>query len=348
MKLLPFLALSLALAFALRATPSDPVGALRLKFLGNSDTVVSLPLQRPALAESAVASRSGNDLTLTDAAPSLPAGGAYLLVMSGVLEGATLPITAAAGHTVTVDATGVALSSIAAADLVAIAPFWTLDTLFPAGTGVLATTNPLQRKTELLLFDDSVAGKNLSASATYFYYSGAALVGPGWYRVGDTQHLAGATRLAPRGWFIVRHNAATDTFLTLAGGVQLAGWRVPLFTRAAATDQDNYVALPVPTPVSLGASGLATVFRATTNPLQRGDELLVFDNAVAAKNKSAAATYYFYSGTGLAGSGWYRVGDTTNKMDALALRPGEGAIVRRKSTTTPDTRDWTGLPGYLQ
>lgn len=336
------------LPLAARALPSDPVGTLRLKLLGNSDTIVSAPLLRTPLVESSVVSQVDNQITLTDSAPALPAEGAFLLVMSGALEGATLTITASSGGTLTVEPGGFSLTALTAGDLAAVVPFWTLDTVFPAGAGVLPTTNVLQRKTEILTFDDTVAGKNFSAAATYYYYTGAGLVGPGWYRVGDTQHLAGATRLSPRGWFIVRHNAATDTFLSLNGGVQLAAYRVPLLTRAASVDQDNFVALPVPTPVTLGASGLANAFRPTTNPLLRGDELLVFDNAVVAKNKSVAATYYYYSGAGMAGTGWYRVGDTTNKMDSLVFHPGDGIIVRRKSTATPDVKQWTGLPAYLQ
>lgn len=340
------------------ADVSDPVGVFRIRLRGNSDTIVSLPLQRAPLVETTIASRAGGALQLSASVPTLPPEGAFALVMSGALEGAVLPITSASGSTVNVDAAGfdlTALKTVSAngttlADLVTVVPHWTLDTIFPQGRGVHASSSALLLQTQLLVFDDTRVGKNHAAAAIYYYYSGTGLLGPGWYRVGNTQAKAGTTIVAPHRFFIVRHDNAAETSVSITGGVQMAGYRMLLFTRAADQDQDNLVALPVPVPIGLAASKLVEsgAFQSSASPLLLRDQLLVFDNSLVAKNKAASAIYYHYSGTALQGPGWYRVGDTARRADDVLLAPGEGVIIRKQQAPQPISRQWTGVPGYLQ
>ncbi len=358
-KLLPLLLAAIAFPFtALSAEISDPVGAFRLRLRGNSDTIVSLPLQRPALIEATVASRSANAITLSADLPTLPASGAFALVMSGSLEGAVLPISVASGRTATVGVTGFDLSSLktaashsaALADLVAIVPYWTLDTLFPAGQGVHASTSPSVRSTEVLLFDPTRAGINLSATSTFFYFAGNPSKPAGWYKVGDTASALGTQRLDPHAWFILRHNVPSETSLVIFGGVQMAGFRLPLALLAANTAQDNFVALPIATPITLGNSRLVAsgAFIASTSPAARADELLVYDNSIVGHNKSAAATFFYFAGNPSKAAGWYRVGDTAQTADSFQLKPGEGYVIRKQSGATPRVDQWNGFPTYLQ
>jgi len=70
MKLIRLLAFLLPLAA--NAATTDPVGVAALKFRGNSDTIVSLPLLRPALASAAIQSAATGQVTLALTVPALP------------------------------------------------------------------------------------------------------------------------------------------------------------------------------------------------------------------------------------------------------------------------------------
>jgi uncharacterized protein (TIGR02597 family) len=349
----------LAAALVSRAAEvSDPAGMLRLPLRGNSDTRVSLPLHRPALVEAAVTFGSGSTLELVYSVPALPAEGAYALVLTGTLEGAVLPITSANGKSLVVDASGYDLAGIknetvnqaGNGDFVAVIPYWTLDTLFPGGRAVHSSATATQRRTEVMLFDDTVTGISHSAANTYFYFAGAGSIPAGWLRVGGGATPQGVTRLTPNRPFIVRHLIATDTDLLLPGAVQMAGYRVPIHTRAANRDQDNIVALPVPLPTTLSASALVAsgAFAASPDGVTRADELHVFDNTAIAQNKPASAIYYYVSGNAGITTGWYKVGAGTTSMNSVPLAPGEGYILRKRATATPARVVWSGVPPYLQ
>lgn len=340
------------------AVPSDPVGAFRFRLRGSSDTVVSVPLLRPALVEGAISVQAANQLTLTVDVPALPSTGAFVLVVTGPLEGAVLPISSLSDRTLTVAAGAFDLSAlqtelvngVGAGNRVAVVPYWTLDTLFPAGAGVNASTSASNRATDLLLFDDTVTGTNLSAAATFFYFAGNTNKPAGWYKVGDTATPKGSQPLKPGGYFIVRHKVATDTTLLVTGCVQMAGYRLPLWLRTVNGAQDNLVSLMAAAPVSLSSSGLVAsgAFQASPSASNRTDELLVFDNTLVALNKSASATYFYFPGNGSKPAGWYKVGDTSQASDGVLLHPGDGFIIRKRQPTTVHADQWFGLPSYLE
>ncbi|HVU25444.1 MAG TPA: TIGR02597 family protein [Opitutus sp.] len=358
MKTFRLLLFALLAAAPAGAETSDPVGAFRLRLRGGSDTVVSPPLLRPALVAGAIDVRSGNQLTLAVDVPALPSTGAYVLVLSGPLEGAGLPVTARSGRTLTVTAGAFDLGELrtesadgsGAGNVAAVVPYWTLDTLFPAGAGINVSTSASNRATEVLFFDDTIAGINLSAAATFFYFAGSGSKAAGWYKVGDTAAPKGGQRLNPGSYFIVRHKVATDTTLLVTGCVQLAGYRVPLWLRTADGAQDNFVCLPAATPVSLGNSGLVDsgAFQASPSAAARTDELLVFDNTLVAQNKSASAVYFYFAGSEAKPAGWYKVGDTSHPADTELLHPGEGFVVRKRQPGTVHADQWFGLPSYLE
>jgi Verrucomicrobium spinosum paralogous family TIGR02597 len=337
-------------ALTLSAASSDPVGVLRLKLRGNSDTVVSLPLHRPALVEAQLTDRAGNTLTLDSTIPPLPAGGAYALVMTGSLEGAVLPIASAHHTNITLDPAADDLTALTFNDTLAIIPYWTLDTVFPAGAGAHPSASPTNLSTEIHLFDGQDSGIQLAATGRYFYFAGNASKAAGWYKVGATASPCGSTRLAPGQHFLVRHNIATDSELMVAGAVQMAKFRIPLHLRSANTDQDNLVALPVPTPISLGDSQLVSsgAFVASPSPTNTRDILMVFDNATVARQKVASARYFYFSGNASKPAGWYKIGSTTTTSDDVLLSPGEGFIIRKYRAASPRTDVWHGLPPFLQ
>jgi uncharacterized protein (TIGR02597 family) len=183
----------------------------------------------------------------------------------------------------------------------------------------------------------------------YFYMGSGGTMAAGWYAVGGSTPQGG-TRFPPHRYFVVRHRLPTDSELLVLGGVQMAGFRVPVATRTANRDQDNLVALPVPMPVTLSASRLIESGAFTPSPdgAARRDELLVFDNTRTGFNKSASAIYYYISGNPAVAAGWYKVGDPTQTYGNILLKPGEGYVVRKRASPSPAQQVWNGIPAYLQ
>jgi uncharacterized protein (TIGR02597 family) len=339
-------------------TLSQPVGALQLLLRGNSDTMVSLPLLRPALVTAAIAVQTGSQFALTSTIPALPAEGAFVLVMTGSLEGAILPITIASGTAVAFSAGAYNLASLKTetvngtghGDLVAIVPYWTLDTVFPLGAGLNVSTDPVTHTSEVLLYDDGVPGTQFSPSTTYYYYAGGTGQPAGWYLTGGGTTPKGTTRLAPQQYFVVRNNMAGDTHLMVCGGVQMAGYSVPLAVLQSNTNQDNLVSLPLPLPTTLGGCGLfqSGAFVASANGIVLADEVLVYNNATVAHQKAPSATFFYLSGTSSKPAGWYQVGNTATNSNGFVLNPGEGLIVRKQGNSSPFVDLWSAVPPYLQ
>lgn len=344
---------AVVLPLTVSAATTDPVGVLRLKLRGNSDTLVSLPLHRPALIEARLAERTGNALTLDADVPSLPAEGAFALVMTGPLEGAVLPIANQNDNTLTIDNTSYDLSTLApgpTGTLLAVIPYWTLDTAFPHGAGVHATTSVLTPKSRVLLFEPDAIGVNNAPAQTFIYFAGNATKSAGWYRSGDMSSPRGDERLLPHSHFIVRHPAAPDTDLMLHGSVQMSASRQPLGTLEAGRAQDNRTASPVPVPITLAASDLIAsgAFTPTTNVLFPKDLLLVFDNQLVQQNKAPSAVFIYFDGNGTPADGWYRTGNMSESANTFELKPGEGIIIRKRETDTPELHHWKQSPTYLQ
>lgn len=345
---------------AAAALTSDPVGSLRLRLLAGSDTVVSLPLLPSPLSESAVDSVYGPDsqVSLVNSLPGLPAGGAYLLMMTGALEGGVLPVSSGGSATVTVNSGPFDLTTVKTeqadgagqGDVASLVPYWTLDTLFPAGGKLNVTTSLQSIQSQVLMYNSGVAGINLSPSAKYFYYAGDGSYSAGWYNAANMSP-AGSTQIPPNQYFIVRQPVGSaDTEVLVTGAVQLASARVPLATLAANQKQDNLVALPIPLPVTLGTSQLTEsgAFTPTTSLGLVKDELLVFNNQQVGQNKSASAVYFYFAGNASYAAGWYRYGDMSAVVPSVILNPGEGFVIRKAATASAQNFPWTLLPSYLQ
>jgi uncharacterized protein (TIGR02597 family) len=307
---------------------SEYAGYCRLTLLGNSDTFVSMPFSRPPAEFGAVLSVGGNVVQLRGSpgwtanrwvynAPS-QTNTYYLLVRSGPLEGDYFTITANSSDTLTLDLEGGSLAQLALGDAVAIVPFWTLGTVFPMGQGVNPSASPANRATEVLFPNLTGNGVNLSATATYYRWTGA------WRKVGAGAAVKSDDVILPDMYLVVRHNVSGDTTLTTEGSMLAVKSHIPI-RRDLNKTQDNDLALARPLPVALNASSLVEdgIVRASSSPSSRLDELLVFDNSVAARNKSAAGDYYFWNGI------WSKIGaNGADQGSDVVFTPGTGVILR--------------------
>jgi uncharacterized protein (TIGR02597 family) len=336
-----------------------PVGAITLTLKGGSDTHVSLPFHRPVALETQAQSISGNVTAATitvSASANLTASqfvyvaGSqtntyYLQFTSGSRNGMYYTVTTNDGSTITVDPNGDAglVANVNSGDTFRVIPYWTLNTLFPSGQG-LYTSPSLTPQSSILIPPGKTAGINLSAAGIYYYYTGTG--GPAWLKLGDFNLYPDVT-LPPDAFFIVRHPVSVaDTQLLLVGNVPMSSQSIIVNNLAPNTPQDNSVALPVPIPVTLAASGLSSVL-APSPSLTPTDELLVFDPTVVAQNKSATAIYYYYTGPG--GPLWLLQGDQTFSAqdNQPVFQPGYGYLLRRAPQATASSSVWTFTPPYL-
>jgi uncharacterized protein (TIGR02597 family) len=305
------------------------VGFHRFILQGNSDNFVTLPFFRPAAAYGKVAGIDINTLTVTGRAPwqagefvyapGIQSNTYFALLTSGQRQGRYFTILANSDYTLTVDVSDDTLTGVSVGDSIAVVPYWTLNTLFPGGGGLHASSNPLVRKSEILFFNVDGIGINRSASRTFYYY------GDSWKEFGQGLVNKNDEVFLPDVYFIVRHNTSTATSFTISGQVLKSSWTMPVTVNPLAR-QDNFIALPRPIMTSLNDTGLidSGAFRSSSSPLSRADELLVFDNNVIGKNRSASATYYHYNGA------WRKFGaGLTDIGNQPVLGPGVAAIIRK-------------------
>lgn len=325
-------------ALRVQAEPaSDPAGFYRITCLGNSDTIVSIPFARPAAANVVVDSVAENVVTVKGtpgwtedqfvyAAGTQP-NTYYLRFLSGAKEGSYYPVTANGTDSLTLSLGGDDILTVADGDRAAVIPYWTLGTAFPAGRGVHSVGGDLVTKTEILIPDLDGEGINLSARDTFFYYKPDSNEGT-WYSFSAFGQSQNDYVLLPDAYFIVRHNIADPTTFTAKGSVPTSDLTT-LVVASPTVKQDNFLSLARPVPVSLDASGLLGGGFLPSNDLynpEGGDQLLVFNNQQTARNKSAAATYYYAEGA------WRNQSAILEDSGGDAVfQPGTGVIVRKKA-----------------
>ena len=331
---------------------SEPAGFHKLTFLGNSDTIVSIPFSRPPLAAASVNSIPAANVVEVRGAPGwasnqlayaagVQSNTCYVRFFSGNKEGVIYPVLANGTNTLTLNVGSDSLSTVTNGTRLQVIPFWTLGSVFPNGRGVVASTSQAIRRTEVLIPDFSASGINLSSTATYYFLLPTGSTTGTWRKVGAGTSNKNDDIFLPDAYFIVRHNTSTGTVLTGLGTVPASKYVIPLLTLSTAK-ADNSVALSRPVPVSLDDSGLfqSGAFRASASQANRTDELLVFDNSQTGQNKSSVATYYYLNT-------WRRVGSGTANMGSQQIfTPGTGVIIRKGATANGLSSSWTNSPTY--
>jgi uncharacterized protein (TIGR02597 family) len=326
-----------------------------------SDTIVGLPVRIATIGAGALSAvpnvtTPGSAVISLSGSPGFVANAFqnthYAKFTSGASTGKFFAITANGVSGVTLDLNGDTLTA-AIGDTIIISKLWTLGELFvpsasttsatTTGNAIVASTSgiPAGRRTELLLPDTNSAGTNLASSGTFYIFNGA------WRKAGQPATVSyDTTQLWPDNDFIIRHPVAvgTATNYTASGEVDSTNFVIPLTTRAA-SKQDNFIGIPRPIDVSLNglALGGTSAFLSSTSgiPAGRRDELLVFDNAVAARNKAASATYYHFNGA------WRKSGGSvTTDVGTSMIPAGSGFIIRKYQVAGGPTQFWNNTPTY--
>lgn len=279
----------------------------------------------------------------------------YVFLKTGTRAGMYYTVVSNADASLTVDTAGDDLSTaIDSTTTLEVIPYDTFDSIFPGGAGVNPSSSHsiAVRQSEVLIPNHSSAGTDLASSISYYYYSGVSGAGPGWRKAGVSAVVANDDVLMPDTFFVVRHNVAADTAITFTGTVQMSQLTTPIGTITNSLDQDNAVALPFATQVTLAQLKLfesgAFAGSSSHSIALRQDQVLVWDNSDIGKNKAAGTSYYYYTGASGLGPGWRKSGVTgTIANDDVVIGPTKGIVIRKKSNGSPATALWSVKPPYV-
>ncbi len=326
---------------SLFAVNTDPVGFVSVTVPANSDAILAVPLNRVAEFKGVIQTISGNTITVSgtpgwvasqfvQSLPGQPKTYA-IQIASGTKEGLTGKITANGTNSVTVTLdsaetlAGIGSADVpvdpdgagpltAQADQVDIIPYWT-----PASLITATITNGSQ----ILLFQSTSAGVNLSSSGSYGYDSGA------W--VDESSFESADNSPLPFGQAFIFRNTGAAVTLSMVGSVPMNKHRIVIKTRGAG-DQDVPIGFSSPVSTPVGSIGLS---------FTEDDQLLVFDNSAPGQNKSASETLFYTTADGWVDGSFNPVGTT------YMLQPGRGYIFRKKGTGVAGSFVWTALQTYL-
>ena len=309
-----------------------------------------MPFARLADSSALVSSTSSSNIIQVQGAPGwtvdkfvfvsgVQSNNYYVRIESGALEGRYFNITSNTTNTLTVNLNGGSLTGLATNHQVSVIPHWTLASVFgPDGNGIIQSTSTSARKTEVLVPSYNGSGINLSAATTYFYFTNAGTVN--WRRVGAVTNCNDDI-IQPNGYLRIRHKAGPNTTFVSLGDVILTKVNIPLVVNAS-IKQDNFISMPRPLDLSLNDSGLIAsgAFVPSTSTSARKDELLIYDNSSTNVNKSASATYFYFSPS----SSWRKVGLTNDYGSSNIFQPGAGFIIRKFAAAVAPV--WTNSPTY--
>jgi uncharacterized protein (TIGR02597 family) len=316
---------------------TDAVGFVNVTVPANSDAIVAAPLNRTSVFKGVIQSISGSVLTIAGTSPgwtsnsfvqSIPSQtDTYaVLIATGTNEGMTAKITANGANTLTVQlGSGDSLAAVKTeavdgvglGDHIDIMPYWTPSSLISA----------VPNGTELYTFDNNTAGQNVSPTSLLQYFAGF-----GWYETVGFTDQSNRPMLFGAG-FILRNNSGSPVSVPITGSVPMATNRLVLRTLAANTAQDQIIGYMSPVPTTLSAVNLGA---------QDNDELYLFDNSAAGKNKSPATLLVYFAGL------WYNSVTFAEVTSSTILQPGNAMIYRAKGTSSPQNFVWQNLQGYLQ
>jgi len=332
-------------------------GGNYLGLLGNSDTLISIPFTRASEYTGTIASVSSNVVTINGATgwavnqfvykQATQPKTYYAQIGPGAggtvnpKEGCIYTVSANTAGTLSLNLNGDVISSIPTNSQITLIPYWTLGTVFPSSsmnTSFTATTSTRNFQTQILIPNYSAVGVNLAYSLCYYFINSGSNIG--WRLFGDattTDHSDDI--LVPNGYFVVRNDNKAPTLPLIVQGSVLTGKMTTSESTLANQAQDNAAAMIRPVDVPLTNSGLTPldgsfVATASTNYFQ--DQLLIYDNAQIAINKSPSAVYYYMN------NGWRLEGDSTTTDHGSDELPAGSALTIRKSAFD------SGITGFWQ
>ena len=332
---------------SLSAVETDPVGYVTFAAANNSDLLVGVPLTQSPVFTGVVDSVTTGEVTFAATVPDLSTSTYFLLITTDAdpLEGQWFTVTDSGASSIIV-AEDLAGLGVVANDTISIYPYWTLDTLFPSGGGVPASSNVLSPSAVIITNDVTGSGVNLPIGPTYLYHSGEQLAA-GWY---DANNLgggsAGNTVLTPETYMTLRNNSGTTATIIISGAVP-TGPIANNIISSSSDRQDNQVLNPFPSSFTLANSNLVTsgAFSTSSNVLTPSDRLFVYSTTSSSIRPAPDKTFIYHSGEQLA-AGWYDENNLGGGLQDGFEIPAGSALVIRRSQGSDATVAWSPTLPY--
>ena len=351
-------AASSGMAFGAATAYTTPVGYVTLAVPASSDTNIAIPLQTATswAGVSTTIATGSNTVNVAASSYTLNQFGSnvsMLQVTSGTLIGRSFPILSNQTDSVTVDPVGAgSLQSqgFANGNTFVIRPFWTLNSLFPAGAGVGQNSDPFSPTSTLFFNNNQAIGENRGLLNNYFYYDGTAGGDPGWYDVNDLgAGPQGSTVTIPPSTVVtVRNLNALPLSLVMSGTVPSVA--VATLVISSTEANDSLAQLPYPVNTSLDQSQLfqSGAVSDSPDPFAPTDTVFIYDPAGTGLNPSASASYFHYDGSLGGDAGWYDVNDLGGGVIGanLVLKAGSQIVIRKAVTGSYTANTWAAPLPY--
>lgn len=331
-----------------------PVGYISLTVPAASDTNIAVPLQRASVWSGASTGITADTVSVAASSFTASQFGAethMLQVTSGPLSGRIFPILSNATGNVVVDpvvATSLQAQGFVVGNTFTIRPYWTLDTLFPAGAGVGQNSDPFSPITSLYFADNELTGSNRSLLDNFFYYDGSGGGDAGWYDVNDLgAGLQGGKTIQPSSALTVRNLGESALSMVVSGEVPSVSPK--LLVVSDTQENDNVLQVPLPVDTSLNQSQLfeSGAVADSSDPFAPTDVVYIYDPEGTGLNPSTSATYFHYDGSGGGDAGWYDVNDLGSGVIGTGLVIKAGSqIVIRKAAGEFQANTWTAPLPY--
>jgi uncharacterized protein (TIGR02597 family) len=338
---------------------TTPVGYVSVAIPASGDSTIGQPLHRSPLFTGAsigingdVISVAPGSFTVNQLAYAKPVqtNTYYALVTSGPLAGRYYEISSNGTDSVTIvpESSTLQAQGFTAATTFSVIPYWTLNTLFPAGSGVGVTTADIFSPVSLVQFRSLAIGKDRAASSTYFYYNGTEEAGTGWYNNDDLgAGIQNDLVIDPSLMATVRNLQPIPKTATISGTVPSVVVKTPLIT--GGSTNDNYLNPQLPIDLTLAGSGISSVITPATDIFSPVDTVFVYNDSVSSFDKAAFRTFFYYVGTEEAGTGWYDNDDLGAGLqnNSPVLKAGRAFVIRKAAGTPTITQFSTPLPYSL-
>jgi uncharacterized protein (TIGR02597 family) len=330
-------------ALALAATPlqaqttatTDPVGFVTFTAKANSDLRLGIPMLQAPSFQGSADSVSGTTVSATGI--ETLSGSQYLTVTSGTAEGSWEVVASSAAGSVTLAA---AITGFEAGDSFAVRPFWTLNTLFPDGGAIPASSDVFNPVASVILNNPTAQGINLAPDKAYIYHDGSQ--GPaGWYDSSDVNAgLKNDIVVSPEVSIAIRNNTGSDVSIPITGNVPTAKFGIDIASRAAG-QQDNLVYNQFPTSVTLATSGLVEsgAMSVSSDVFNPTDTLIVYSSESTGFNPAGSASYLYHDGS-QGPAGWYDSADVNAGLKNDVEIPAGASFVVRKAAGSDQVSSW--------
>ena len=312
---------------------SGSVGYFTVEVNAGADRRMGIPFAKPTTHVGKVETIAVDTILVASSSsvPDVVTDAHYIMFTSGTLLGKWYQVVAYSNSSLTVSE-DLQAAGLTAGDSFKVAPFWTLDTLFPDGGSIPQSSDVFTPEAFVLLNDPTQVGTNLAANRVYFYHDGSQ--GPaGWY---DNDNLggglAGSTPVPPGAYLTVRNGTEAPIAVAGYGYVPTDAVASEILSRSDGS-QDNQVANPYPAGMTLRASRLFEdgVIRGSPDVFAPVDFLLIYEGIPSGFNPAASKVVFYYTGS-LGPNGWY---DNDNLggglIDDYEIEPGAALIIRKQS-----------------